>query len=174
MERGSERAQRWRPRIRGFVMRMSGLVKRSRFEGWVKVFALHVLVSKAVGHPCEVTDDQAPPHCSISHSAELGASPFSPRSSSASKLDIDGIARSWQVNRDESIALKSGCRLAARYGQILESSQSLRLSAYHRIFLLSTFSNPIRFSPCVVSSFSCPSPPHCCQPFSLQLTSQHA
>ena len=41
MERGSEHAQRWCPRIRGFMMRISGLVKRSRFEGWVKVFALH-------------------------------------------------------------------------------------------------------------------------------------
>ena len=57
----------------------------------------HVLMSKIVGRPREVTNDQAPPHCSIPHLVELGAFSLSPTSSSTPKLDIHW---SWQgMNR---------------------------------------------------------------------------
>ena len=57
----------------------------------------HVLVSKIVGRPREVINDQAPPHCSIPHLVELGAFSLSPTSPSTQKLDIHW---SWQgMNR---------------------------------------------------------------------------
>lgn len=66
---------------------------------------LHTFKFCLAGHPLKVADGEAPPHCSIFLSVELGAFSLSPAFSS-----------------DESIALKSGCRLAARYRQVLEPS----------------------------------------------------
>jgi hypothetical protein len=68
-----------------------------------------------------MADNEASPQSSIPHAVELGAFSFFPTSSSTSKLDIYNIAGSSKVTRDELIGFKSGCRLAARYEQVLES-----------------------------------------------------